>query len=45
MIEMHLWHMKPRMQAQMIAGKRHVAKKAESAAVAEKPKLERVKWQ
>ena len=43
MIEQHYGHMKPRMQAEMIAGKRHVAKKAESAAVAEKPKLERVK--
>ena len=35
--------MNPRIQADMIAGKLHVAKKAESAAVAKKPKLDRVK--
>ena len=47
MIELHYGHLQPSQKANVIAGKRMGSKKkvvAAEAQVAEKPKLERVKW-
>ena len=47
MIELHYGHLQPAQKANVIAGKRMGSKKknvAAEAQVAEKPKLERVKW-